>query len=52
MVNIIVMVLSPLGDYLCLRNRDSVNLEEACPVKRKKKNSFSFLLLKHYSTQH
>lgn len=34
MVNIIVMVLSPLGDYLCLSNRDTVNLEEACPVKK------------------
>lgn len=51
MVNIIVMMLSPLGDYLCLSNTDTVNLE-ASPAQITKNKRFSFLFLKCYSMQH
>lgn len=43
MVNIIVTALSPLGDYLCLGNSDTDNLEEGRPVK-KQKNKLLFVL--------
>lgn len=32
-VNITVIVLSPLGNYLCLSNRDTVSLEGVWPVQ-------------------
>lgn len=37
MANIILMVPSPLGDYLYLNDRDTVNWEETSFGKKKKK---------------
>lgn len=37
MVNIIVMVLGSLEDYLCLNDRVSVSLGEASPDEKNKK---------------
>lgn len=39
MVNIIVIVFSPLGNYLCLSNREAVSSEGAWPVQ----NCYFFL---------
>lgn len=39
MVNIIVMVFSPLGDFLCLSNRDTVSVQEDSLGEKKKKKT-------------
>lgn len=42
MVNIIVMVFSPLGDYMCLRNRDTLTLKEPVLEKRQEEKGIYF----------